>query len=124
MADLCQTCGSPLTSGTKQRRFCCNQCQRQCLATYRPAQDKKAAVLSGLMKPGEIPKPPRSSGPVPYSAETREAVHPVKTGSRISDPTAEQQILDRACNRENHAGSNRAAESCVGHDTPRTGAPP
>ena len=101
MADLCETCGSPLTPGTKQRRFCSNECQRQWLATYRPAQERKAAVLSGLMKAGVIPKPPRPSGPFLYSAEMREAVHLVKTGRRISDLTPEQQSLYRAYNREN-----------------------
>lgn len=98
---FCETCGSPLTLGTKQKRFCSNECQRQWLATYRPAQERKAEILRGLMKSGRIPKPPRPSGPFRYPPDMRAAIHLVKTGSRIADLTPEQQELYRAYNRAN-----------------------
>lgn len=101
MTGLCEICGSPLTPGTKQRRFCSNECQRQWLAACRPAQERKAATLGRMMEGGEIPRPPRAPGPFKYPPEMREAMHLVKTGTRISALTPEQQALYRAYNRDN-----------------------
>ena len=53
------------------------------------------------MKSGEIPRPPRPSGLLLYSAQMGEVVPLVKTGGRVTDLTPEKQNLYRAYNREN-----------------------
>ena len=95
---VCEICGSLLKG--YQLRFCSVPHSLQWLHGHKPSRHKAGRVLSAMMAAGEIPKPPRARGPFKYSPEMREAIHLVKTGSKVADLTPEQRELFRQYNRE------------------------
>ncbi len=99
---FCEICGSLLRS--YQLRFCSVPCSLSWLHSDRPSIEKAAATKRRMVADGEMPPPPRATGPFRYSEEMREAIHLVKTGTRIADLTPEQATLYREYNRE-HAES-------------------
>jgi hypothetical protein len=62
---FCEICGSLLKS--YQLRFCSVPHSLEWLHNDRAANKRKAEVLSSMMAEGEIPKPPRATGPFKHA---------------------------------------------------------
>ena len=72
---FCEICGSLLKG--YQLRFCSIPCSLEWNHHHRPTRRKQAATLKAMMARGEMPKPPRATGPFKYSPEARAAIHMV-----------------------------------------------
>ena len=95
---FCEICGAPLKE--YQLRFCSVPCSLTWLHSHRPSIEMAAETKRRMVANGEMPAPPRATGPFRYPPEMREAIHLVKTGARMADLTPEQRELYREYNRE------------------------
>ncbi len=76
-------------------------CSLKWLHGHRPSIEKAAQAKRDMVARGEMPPPPRATGPFKFADPAlRAAMHHVKTGGHVADLSPEQQELYRQYNRE------------------------